>query len=226
MSDELDTVLLSPAGLTRGSIFFARRWIAGSSPAMTLDNWNALYPGSSEHTLGLRNFGDRGAPRKLQRTDVGDDRPAIMRIDPIRIGIHNAVTFRDGVVEMRRGCSEQAIDVVGRRLGKPVRSDHAVAIAGEPVTGRAIDVEAFAAACEQCGRCIRRLRLDGGQGEVALSHDAVRQRAGGSAVGPKRGGRIRLVLALLRHAEAAAAKQQREADDGRNTSHEKTSRTF
>ncbi len=27
----------SPAGLTRGSIFFAQRWIAGSSPAMTLD---------------------------------------------------------------------------------------------------------------------------------------------------------------------------------------------
>src|SRR5262249_14040308 len=27
----------SPAGLTRGSIFFARRWIAGSSPAMTTE---------------------------------------------------------------------------------------------------------------------------------------------------------------------------------------------
>jgi hypothetical protein len=28
----------SPAGLTRGSILFARRWIAGSSPAMTLNS--------------------------------------------------------------------------------------------------------------------------------------------------------------------------------------------
>src|SRR5258708_6708831 len=187
---------------------------------------DALYPGSSEHTLGLRSFGDRSAPRKLQRADIGDDRPAVMGIDPIRIGIHNAVTFRDGVVEMRRGRSEQAIDVVGRRLRKPVRNDHAVAIAGEPVTGRAIDVEAFTAASEQRRRCVPRFRRHGGEREVALSHAAVRQRAGGSAVGPQRGGRVRLVLALLRHAEAAAAQQQHEAHGGRSASHDNTSRTF
>src|SRR5258707_15427059 len=69
---------------------------------------DALYPGSSQHILGLRHFGDRGAARKLQRADVGDDRPAIMGIDPVRIGIHDAVAFGDGVVEMRSGCSEQA----------------------------------------------------------------------------------------------------------------------
>src|SRR5215470_2094519 len=31
----------SPAGLTRGSIFFARRWIAGSNPAMTKERGGA-----------------------------------------------------------------------------------------------------------------------------------------------------------------------------------------
>src|SRR5262249_59181389 len=30
-----------PGGLTRGSIFFARRWIAGSSPAMTTERRRA-----------------------------------------------------------------------------------------------------------------------------------------------------------------------------------------
>src|SRR5215468_3999297 len=109
---------------------------------------------------------------------------------------------------MRSRCGEQAIDVVGWRLWKSMRNDHAIGIATEPVTGRAIDVEAFAAAREQRGRRFRWRRLDWAQSDVALSHNTVRQRACGSTVGPKPGGRIRLVLALLPHAEAAAGQQQ------------------
>src|SRR5882724_12817079 len=47
-SDELDPSQASPAGLTRGSIIFAKGWIAGSSPAMTANGAST----SSEHALG------------------------------------------------------------------------------------------------------------------------------------------------------------------------------
>src|SRR5258708_8075768 len=46
-SARVDLFPVSPAGLTRGSIFFAKGWIAGSSPAMTANGAST----SSEHAL-------------------------------------------------------------------------------------------------------------------------------------------------------------------------------
>ena len=80
--------------------------------------------------------GDGGAARQLQRADIGGDRPAVVRIDAIPVGVHHAVAAGDHIVEVRRGRREEAVDVVGRRLGKSVGDDDAVAVACEPVARR------------------------------------------------------------------------------------------
>ena len=138
--------------------------------------WMVRAGSSDAAPLASGISGDGGAARQLQRADIGGDRPAVVRIDAVGIGKHHAIAVGDDVVEMLRRRRGEPVDVIGRRRRKAVRDDDAVAIAGEAVAGRAVDVEALAAAREQLGGDGRRRFGRGGAFDVALRDHVGRQR--------------------------------------------------
>ena len=89
---------------------------------------------------------------ELQRALVGDDRPAIRRGDLRGVVLHRAEAVRHHVEEVAGGGVAQAVLHERRRLAHPALHDHAVALAGAAVAGRAEDVVAVLAARDQIRR--------------------------------------------------------------------------
>ena len=96
-----------------------------------------------------RNVGRRGVEAELQRSNVCDDRPAVMRRDLIRVRRHHSRSIRDDVEKMIvRRCS-QSIDVKRwRRQAESPACGHPLSGSEMVVTGCAKDLESFAAALE------------------------------------------------------------------------------
>ena len=98
--------------------------------------------------LGLRHVADAGVLAQLQRADVGDDRPAILRRHLRGVVRHLAEAARHHVVEVAGALVAQPRIVERRRLLVAALHDHAVAVAGDAVAGRAVDVVALASALD------------------------------------------------------------------------------
>src|SRR5665213_2239004 len=101
------------------------------------------FPSRVGHVGELRVLGS------LQRADIGDNGPAIMRFDARSIWIHHAKAVGDDVEEMLGRCTTQACAMVGRRRRKSPLHDHAVALAGKAMAWGAEDVEALPSSFEQ-----------------------------------------------------------------------------
>ena len=101
------------------------------------------------HGLPGGHVGHGGILAQLQGADIGHDAPAIARRNLRSIVGHNAVTIGHDVEEIPQRHFAQALGVIGRRLArKTARRHRSVAIAQARVAGRAIDVEALAAALQ------------------------------------------------------------------------------
>ena len=111
----------------------------------------------------LRGVGyvrDLGAPRQLQSADIGGNRPAVVRINAVGVGVHHAVAVGYHVKEMLGRCRGKSVFEVGGWARKAVRDDDAVAVAREAVARRAKNTETLSAARQQSGidgpRALRR----------------------------------------------------------------------
>ena len=99
-----------------------------------------------------RHVGERRVPAELQRADVGDDRPAILRPDLGGVVGHRAEAVRDHVEEVSDRRLAQPVLVKRRRPPIAALHDHAVALAGAAVARRAEDVEALLSARHHASR--------------------------------------------------------------------------
>ena len=59
--------------------------------------------------LGRRHVVEGGVPAELQRADIGDDGPAVVRRHPRGVGIHHAIAMGDDVEEMLVGGRAQPV---------------------------------------------------------------------------------------------------------------------
>src|SRR5439155_8516153 len=62
----------------------------------------------------------------------------------LRVRIHDAITLGDDIEEVTHRRLAQPIDVIGRRHRITPLDDHAIAIAGAPMTNRAVDLKPLA----------------------------------------------------------------------------------
>jgi len=143
------------------------------------------------------DFGSRRVLAVLQRPDVGDDRPAIARINLHAIVGHRAEPVRDDVEEVADVRLAQPVDVVrGRLTLEAALNDHAVAAASPVVTRAAIDVVSLLAPIEDLlvdgerellDRCLVDLAGEEGLvvGERPARNRSLDQRACARAVGEK-----------------------------------------
>src|SRR5207249_1852330 len=93
-----------------------------------------------------RHVGHGRVLRELQRANVGDDRPAILRADLRRVVGHYGEAVRHHLKEMAdRGVAEPVL-VEGQRAPIAAPNDHAVADSRPAVARRAVDVEPLAPA--------------------------------------------------------------------------------
>src|SRR5256885_16763690 len=91
-------------------------------------------------------------PRPLQRADVSDDGPTILRRYLRVITRHRAPSVRDDVEEMSDGSFTQLLRVIRRRATKTAPHDEAVAVAGHPMTHRAENPVALLPAIQEISR--------------------------------------------------------------------------
>src|SRR5688572_29839239 len=116
---------------------------------------------------------DAGVLAELQGPDIGDDRPAILGRDLRRVVRHLAEAAGHHVEEVAGALVAQPRIVVRRRLLVAALHDHPVAVAGDAVAGRAVDVEALLApGDDRVGQRHRDL-LDGRTGLHAGVEDLV-----------------------------------------------------
>src|SRR5450432_2498362 len=108
--------------------------------------------GSQPGALIGRHVGERGVLTALQYANVGDNGPAVTRLDLRRVILHGAETVRNDIVEITYRHGAQAIDVVRRRPAHAALDDHAQARAQTVVTRRAENIETLAAALEDFTR--------------------------------------------------------------------------
>src|SRR5258706_338118 len=160
---------------------------------------------------------DPGVLRKLERADVGDDRPAIVGHHLASITRHLPEAVGRHVEERTDRLPAEPIDVVGRWRLEPALHDHPPAVADPSVAGRAEDVEALAPPEEEGAR--ERHRQPGDESAVLAdsgaersvddapaSRDGVGHRGpGGHPVGIETALRQRLQSRLVEHILPAGA---------------------
>src|SRR5437879_2409247 len=89
---------------------------------------------------------------QLQRTNIGNDGPAILRRHLRRVTRHRAPTVRHHVEEMSHWRLAQTIVVIRRRKTEAPPDNHAIAVAGHAVTYPAEDLIALLAAIDRLSR--------------------------------------------------------------------------
>src|SRR6188768_230262 len=143
--------------MLRGS--FGGRLVAGGLAVSRLGRRAGL-AALETLALDLRQVADARVLAELKGTDVGDDRPPVLRRHLRGVVRHLAEAARHHVEEVAGLLVAQARIVVRRRLLVAALDDHAVAVAGDAVARRAVDVEALAAAHDDVGRDRHRDLLD------------------------------------------------------------------
>src|ERR1039458_9851181 len=116
--------------------------------------------GRHDDNAGWRLLGDLltgwnirfgGVLAQLQSTNVGGDRPAVLRRDLSGIVGHGAKAIGHNVKEISDRGLAQTVRVVRRRALITTLHDHAVAVAEFRVAGRTVDVEALLSARHHLG---------------------------------------------------------------------------
>jgi len=101
--------------------------------------------------LSWRNVTRSCILAQLQRPDVGRDAPAIARRNLRTVFRHDAEAVGHDVEEISDWRLAQTLDVIRRRTAESARGDKSITIPHASVTGRAIDIETFASACQDFG---------------------------------------------------------------------------
>src|SRR5947209_5245453 len=89
---------------------------------------------------------------RLQRTDVDDNRPAVLGRDARCVWKHRAVAIAHDLEEVSDWCAAQALCIKRRRSRESALHDRAIALATAAVTDRAMDIVAFAPTHERLPR--------------------------------------------------------------------------
>src|SRR6185437_15750512 len=118
---------------------------ARTQPARRYPDGYSWRPRQAGAPIG-RHIVDRGMAAQLQRPDIGDDCPAVVRRHAGGVGIHYAITVGDDVEEMLVVGSSQPVVVIAGRTRHAALDHNAVAVAARPITGRAKNAEALPAA--------------------------------------------------------------------------------
>src|SRR5690554_2513465 len=103
------------------------------------------------HIDGTQPIGGR-ILAKLQGSNIGDNSPAICRVETVGIAMHHPVALGDDVEKIPRRRLAQCLRMKGRGQREIVPGDDSLPAACAPVAGRAEDIKSLLPAVKRKGR--------------------------------------------------------------------------
>jgi hypothetical protein len=110
--------------------------------------------------LVLGHVGQRCALAVLQGADVGDDRPAVLRVHLGAVVLHPAESVGDHIEVVAGRLVAHLLVVERRRRPQAALHDHAVAHRRAAVAGRTVDIEPLVPALQHLVRHLERELID------------------------------------------------------------------